>query len=136
MYKLNQPLKCLQHNSYLSLYNKLNHQLLCANCFQQACQGTRIHKMIPIEQAQPNIQADIEDMEVDVGRELRVLTEMEDVLYEGYEDEQSSLKAALQQIEELEEEVVTRVQEHFQGVTNKLLTLLKKEHEKHETMVN
>lgn len=92
--------------------------------------------MIPIEQAQPNIQADIEDMEVDVGRELRVLTEMEDVLYEGYEDEQSSLKATLQQIEELEEEVVTRVQEHFQGVTNKLLTLLKKEHEKHETMVN
>ena len=47
MFNIGKPLSCLEHDSYLSLYNKEEHRLICANCFNKS------YKMdaIPVEKS-------------------------------------------------------------------------------------
>jgi hypothetical protein len=69
IFETNAPLRCLEHNSVLSLYCETEQKLLCANCiFRNGLH--RHHRVLPIDKCYKQIVRDIEQMSRQAEREI------------------------------------------------------------------
>lgn len=69
MVQSNAPMRCLEHNSVLSLYCETEQRLLCANCvFRNGAH--RLHKVYPLEKCYLQISRDVDLMARHVEREV------------------------------------------------------------------
>jgi len=59
IFRTDSPMRCLEHNSVLSLYCETEQKLLCANCVYKNG-NHRLHKIYPLEKCYKNIARDVD----------------------------------------------------------------------------
>ena len=66
------PIRCLEHNTNLSLYCETEQKLLCANCIFGR-QDHKFHRVVPIDRSLDKIERDIEAMSRLIDRETTAM---------------------------------------------------------------
>lgn len=61
------PMRCLEHNSVLSLYCETEQKLLCANCVYRS-NNHKLHRVFPLQKCYKQISRDVEQMSRQVDR--------------------------------------------------------------------
>lgn len=90
----NAPLRCLEHNSVLSLYCETEQKLLCANCVYRS-NSHKLHKVFPIEKCYKQIARDVEQMTRQIDREIQWAEGASKSILELFKEEEKNTNEAI-----------------------------------------
>ena len=79
MIRSDNAIRCLEHNSPLSLFCQNENKLLCSNCVFGST-AHKFHKVVPIDRSKVTLNQQIAKMESSVQKETFALTDIEQII--------------------------------------------------------
>ncbi len=88
--RMRKPIRCMQHNSNISLYCESEQKLLCANCIMGK-NVHKYHKVTPIEKCMGQLEQDISKMRMDISAEVDEFFKINAILQGNIQEENLKL---------------------------------------------
>ncbi len=127
------PIRCLEHNSVVSIFCESENRLLCTNCVFGK-NDHRFHKIHPIDKSYEKVRLEIDKMKPAIAKEITVIDNIKEVVLNNLDAEVAELHRSLEQLTIRYAEAHQLLEESFFKAKNKLLNGIEQVKIRHETV--